>query len=159
MSRLAGPRTRARTSITTRRAARLRSSHELIIWSPPDGSGGHTVARVSVPGAGDGPSTMPSRCFSRRPVSSSARYSDGPAVTSIAPSALPPVAVATPSPSPSQLLPTFGAPASTVTPSATMPGTAHLGSGKSVAISSAAVHDVRGFSRVSPLSLLSPDGL
>jgi hypothetical protein len=90
-------------------------------------------------------------------VSSSARYNTGPASTSTRLSALPPVATAKPTPSMSQLLPTFGGPANTLTPSAMRPGTAHLGSGKAVAINSAAVQEVRGAASArEPLSLVSP---
>jgi hypothetical protein len=49
------------------------------------------------------------------------------------------MAVATPSPSVSQLLPSFGFPANSVTPSGTIPDTAHLTGGSSNAISQAAV--------------------
>src|SRR6185437_12127901 len=100
-----------------------------------------SVASTSPGGGGELASTIPSRFFSRRPVSSSARYSASPCSTWIDPSALPPAHTATQKFSAIHDLPAFGGPASSDTPSPSTPSTAHFGSGKSAAIRSRAVHD------------------
>ena len=76
-------------------------------------------------------------------MSSSARYSTGPASTGTEPSASVPAATFRARPSDSHDLPTFGGPASRFTPSARNPGTAHRGGANCIAMSSSAVHDVR----------------